>query len=72
MKIVKKKLKVDSVKKKSAQCKQKWSNLVCRLEDIRYPEQLLDYRPIERWLGRPLTGPVDGYSREAETGHLLG
>jgi hypothetical protein len=35
------------------------------------PKQLLDYRPIERRLGRTLKRPLDGYSREAETGHLL-
>jgi hypothetical protein len=43
-----------------------------RMEDIRYPEQLLDYRPIERRRsGRPLKRLLDGYSGEAETGQLL-
>jgi len=42
------------------------------MEDIRYPKQLLDYRRIgRRRPGRPLKELVDGYSSEAETGHLL-
>jgi len=54
-------LKVDSAEKKLAQCTQKWLNHVSRMEDIRYPKQLLDYRPIGRGrpgrsIGRPLEG----------------
>jgi hypothetical protein len=59
---------------KLAQYKQKWLNHVSRMEDIRYPKQLLDYRPIGRRRRRPrrtLKRPLDGYSSEAETGHLL-
>jgi len=42
------------------------------MEDIRYPEQLLDYRLIgRRRPGRLLKGLQDGYNREAKTGHLL-
>jgi hypothetical protein len=42
------------------------------MEDIRYLKQFLDYRPIERRIpGRPLKRPLDGYSREAETGHFF-
>jgi len=51
--------------------KQKLLNRVSRVEDIRYPKQLLDYRPIERRLGWPLKRLLDGYSSEAETDHLL-
>jgi hypothetical protein len=41
-------------------------------EDMRYSKQLLDYRPIERRRpGRLLNRPLEGYNREAETGHLL-
>jgi hypothetical protein len=40
-------LEVDPVGNKLAQHKQKWLNHI-RMEDIRYPEQPLDYRPIER------------------------
>jgi hypothetical protein len=32
----------------AAQYKQKLLNHVSRMEDIRYPEQLLDYQPIGR------------------------
>jgi hypothetical protein len=40
--------------------------------NIRYPKQLLDYRPIgRRRPGRPLKRLPDGYSSETETGHLL-
>jgi len=39
------------------------------MEDIRYPKQLLDCRPIERQIpGRPLKRLLDGYNVEAETG----
>jgi len=43
------------------------------MEDITYPKQLLDYRPVERQRpGRPLLKRLlDGYNSEAETGHLL-
>jgi len=43
-----------------------------RLEDIKYPQRLLDYRPIgKRKPSRPLKRPLYGYNCEAETGHLL-
>jgi len=43
------------------------------MEDIRYREQLSNHRPIgKRKPGRPLKRLLDGYSSEAETGHLLG
>jgi len=35
------------------------------------PKQILDYRPVGRRSGRPLKRLLDGYSHEAETGHLL-
>jgi len=43
------------------------------MEDIRYPQQLLDYRPIggRRRTVRPLKRLLDGYSTEAKTDHLL-
>jgi len=42
------------------------------MENIRYPKQLFDYRPIGRQRpGRPLKRLLYGYNREAETGHLL-
>jgi hypothetical protein len=41
------------------------------MENISYPKQLLDYRPIGRRPGRPLKRLLDGYNREAEIGHLL-
>jgi len=42
------------------------------MEDIRYPNQRLGYRPLGRLRpGLPLKRLLDGYSREAETGHLL-
>jgi len=47
-------LKVDPLEKKLAQCKQKCLNHVSRIQDIRYPKNLLDYRPIGRRPGRPL------------------
>jgi len=63
---------VDPVENKSAQHKQKWLNHVSRMEDIGYPKEILDCRPIGRrrpeW---PLKSLLDGYSREVETGHLL-
>jgi len=62
-------LKVDTVEKKS-QRKQKWLYHVSRMEDIRHPKQL-DYQHIRRQRpGWPLKGPLDGYSREAKTGHF--
>jgi hypothetical protein len=64
-------LRVDPVKKKLAQCKQKCLNHVSRMEDIRYPKEIPDYRPVGRRLGRPLNRPQDEYNREAETGHFL-
>jgi hypothetical protein len=42
------------------------------MDDIRYPEQDLDYQPTGRW--RPqqlLKGMLDGYNHDAEIGHLL-
>jgi hypothetical protein len=42
------------------------------VEDIIYPKQLLDYRPVsKRRPGRLLKRLPDGYSPEAKTGHLL-
>jgi hypothetical protein len=41
------------------------------VDDIRYPKQLLDYRPIRRRPKRPLKGLADGYNREAEPHHSL-
>jgi len=42
------------------------------MEDITYPHQLPDYRPIgRRRPGRSLERLLDGYNREAETGQLL-
>jgi hypothetical protein len=55
--------------KKLAKYKQKWLNRVSRMEDIRYPKQLLKYRPDGKIyygpLGRigrggPLNGLLDG------------
>jgi len=47
-------------------------NHVRSIEDVRQPKQILDYRSIvKRRLGRPLKGLLDGYSHEAEIGHLL-
>jgi hypothetical protein len=51
-------LKVDPVQKKLAQYKLKWLNRVSRMEDIRYPKQLLDYGPLRR-PGRPLKTLLD-------------
>jgi len=66
------KLEVDLVEKKLAQYKQKKLHNFNRMEDIRYPEQLLDYRPIgRRRPGRSLKRLLDVYSCEAERGHLL-
>jgi len=39
-------LTVDPLENKLAQYKQKELNHVSRMEDIRYPKELLDYRPI--------------------------
>jgi hypothetical protein len=42
------------------------------MEDIRYPKQFFDYRPVGRRPGRQLLKRLlEGYIREAETGHLL-
>jgi len=41
------------------------------MEDIVYPKQLLDYRPIVRRPEQPLQRLLDEYNREAETGYLL-
>jgi hypothetical protein len=41
------------------------------VKDVWYPKQFLDYRPILRRPGRPIKGPLDGYNRKAETGHLM-
>jgi len=43
------------------------------MEDVRYPKQALDYRPIERIRrpGPPLKRLLEGHNHEAETGHLL-
>jgi hypothetical protein len=64
-------LKVDPAEKKLALYKQKLLNHVSRMEDITYHKQLLDYRPIRRRPVRPLKRQLDGYNREAGTGHLL-
>jgi hypothetical protein len=54
-------IKADPVKCKSAQYKQKRLDHVSKMEDIRYPEKLLDYRPIKRRRpGRPLKRLLDG------------
>jgi len=66
-----KELRTEPVKKKLAQYKQKWFNHVSKMENIRHPKQLLVIRPIGRRPGQPLKRLLDGYSREAETGHLL-
>jgi len=69
-----KKLQVDPLEKRLAQYK-KWLNDISRMEDIRYPKQLLDYRPIgrrrrrrRRRNGRSLKRPLEVYSSEAGTG----
>jgi hypothetical protein len=42
------------------------------MENIRYPKQLLAYRPTRRRrTGQPLKIFLDGYNCEAEAGHLL-
>jgi hypothetical protein len=48
------------VKKKLAQYKQKWLNNVRRMEDIRYPKQLLDYPLIGIKPGRTLKRLLEG------------
>jgi hypothetical protein len=40
--------KVDPMKRNQHNINKEWLNHVSRLEDIRYPEHLLEYRPIER------------------------
>jgi hypothetical protein len=67
--------KVDLVGKKISQFKQKWLNHVISMENMRYPNQLLDYRPIgrrrrRRRPGLPLKRLLDG-CHEAQTGQLL-
>jgi len=42
------------------------------MEDIKYIKQQFDYRTIGRRRGQPLKRLLEGYSNEAETGHLLG
>jgi len=39
-------IKMYLVEKKLAQRKQKWWNRVSRVEDIIYPKQIINYRPI--------------------------
>jgi len=62
------------VERKLAQYKQKWLNHVSRMEDIRYPEQVLDCRHVGRSInpGLPLKRPLDGYNREAENRLFIG
>jgi hypothetical protein len=62
---------LDPVETKLAQYKRTLLYHISRMEDIRYPEQLLDYRPMGRRPGRPLKRLLDGYNRETETGHLM-
>jgi hypothetical protein len=65
-------LKVELYENKSAQDKQRWLHYVGRMEDIRYPKQLLNYGPIRRKrLGSPSKRLLDGYDYEGATGHLL-
>jgi hypothetical protein len=65
-------IQVYPVEKKTVHYKQKRLNYVSWMEDIRLSEQVLDYRPIgRRRPGRQLKTLLNGYSREAETGHLL-
>jgi hypothetical protein len=45
------KVEVDPVDKKCGKYKQKCLNHVSRMEVIRYPGQLLDYRPVGRRRG---------------------
>jgi len=47
-------LKVDEVEKKVAQYKEMRLNHVSRMEGIRYPRRLLDYRPMGTRPGRLL------------------
>jgi hypothetical protein len=53
--------------RKLLQYKQKSLIRFNRMEDIIYPEQLLDYQPIGRRIRIP-GRPLDGYSRETQTG----
>jgi hypothetical protein len=66
-------LTVHPVEKKLAQYKnKKWLNQLRRMENVRYPKQLLDYRPIGRLRpGRPLKRLQDRCSSEAGTGQSL-
>jgi len=57
-------LNVKTVQMKVAQYKQKWLNCVSRMEDVRYPKQLLDYWSVRR-------RRLDGHSHKAITGYLL-
>jgi len=41
------------------------------MEDVRYPKQLVEDRPVRRRPGWPLERLPDGYNPEAEAGHLL-
>jgi hypothetical protein len=45
---------------KKAQAQLNTLDHVSRMEDIRYPNLLLDYRSIGRGTGRPLKSPLDG------------
>jgi hypothetical protein len=66
-------IKVGPLEKTQVQYRHKWLNHVSRMEDIRHPRRLIDYRPIgrrRRRPGRPLKRLLYGYNYEAETGNL--